>query len=71
MMKSSRRVVYTARPDTSPDVELDALSNVFRFIFDCHAKRKAAEPASEPDGRNDAAIVRHKEEMSHVKQRIR
>ncbi len=28
----------------------EALSSVYRFILDCHAKRKAAEPASEPKG---------------------
>jgi len=57
------------RPDATPEAELDALANVYRFIFACHAKRKTAEPASEPDGRNDAAIARNTEGVSHVEQR--
>jgi hypothetical protein len=45
------------------------LANVYRFILDCHAKKMAAEPALAPDSRNDAAIVRTTEEVSHVEHR--
>jgi hypothetical protein len=45
------------------------LANVYRFILDCHAKKMAVEPAPEPDGRDDAAIVRYTKEVSHVEQR--
>jgi hypothetical protein len=61
----SPRITYTSRPDATPEAELNVLANVYRFILDCHAKKMAAEP----DSCNDAAIVRHTEEVSHVDQR--
>jgi hypothetical protein len=45
----SPRMTYTPHPDTPPEAELDALATVYKFILDCHAKKKAAEPAPEPD----------------------
>jgi hypothetical protein len=42
----SLRIRYVPRHDASLQAELDALSNIFRFIVDCHAKRNAAELAS-------------------------
>jgi hypothetical protein len=63
------RVTYTPRSDATPEGELNMLANVYRFILDCHAKKMAAEPALAPDSRNDAAIVRHTKEVSHVEQR--
>jgi hypothetical protein len=66
---SSPRIIYTPRPDVTPDAEVNVLANVYRFILDCHAKKAAAEPAPEPDSSNDAAIVRNTEEVSHVEQR--
>jgi len=42
-------VVYEPRSDTTPEAELDVLANVYRFILDCHAKKKDVEPAPEPD----------------------
>jgi hypothetical protein len=61
----SPRMTYTPRPDATPEAELNVLASVYRFILDCHAKKMAAEP----DGCNDAAIVRNTEEVSHVEQR--
>ena len=60
-------VIYnTARPDATPEAELNVLANVYRFILDCHAKKIAAEP----DSCNNTAIVRNTEEVSrHVEQR--
>jgi hypothetical protein len=46
---SSSRIIYTPRPEATPEAELHALATVYRFIVDCHAKKMAAEP----DGRND------------------
>jgi hypothetical protein len=40
-------VTYTPR-DVTPEVELNTLANVYRFIIDCHAK-KGAVPDSRPD----------------------
>ena len=45
----SPRLTYTTRADATPEAELNALANVYRFIVDCHVKKMAAEP----DGRND------------------
>ena len=61
----SPSLTYTPRPDTAPEAELNALANAYRFILDCHAKKMAAEPYS----RDDAAIVTHTKEVSHVEQR--
>ena len=33
-------VRYTPRPDSTLEGELRALANVYRFILDCHAKKK-------------------------------
>jgi hypothetical protein len=49
-------VLYEPRSDTTPEAELNALANVYRFILDCHAKKMAAEPAPEPDGRDGTKL---------------
>jgi hypothetical protein len=49
-------LTYTLRPDVTPDAELNVLANVYRFILDCHAKKMAAEPAPEPDGRDGTKL---------------
>jgi hypothetical protein len=45
---NSPRITYTPRPDATPEGELSALSAVYKFILDCHERKKAA-PASRPD----------------------
>ena len=50
----SPRITYTSRPDATPEAEVNVLANVYRFIFDCHAEKMAAEPAPESDGHDDA-----------------
>jgi hypothetical protein len=52
----SPRMTYTSRPDATPEAELSALANVYRFILDCHAKKEAAHPAApnEAKGPKDA-----------------
>jgi hypothetical protein len=45
----SPRMTYTSRPDATLEAEVNVLANVYRFILDCHAKKKAVEPAPEPD----------------------
>jgi hypothetical protein len=68
-MSDAPHIIYTQRADTTAETELNALATVYRFILDCHAKKKAAEPAPKPDSCHDAAIVRNTEEVSHVEQR--
>jgi hypothetical protein len=53
---NSPRFTYTSRPDATPEAELSALAAVYRFILDCHAKKMAAEPAPEPDGRDGTKL---------------
>ncbi len=45
---SSPRIAYKARPDATPEGELNALAAVYKFVLDCRAKKKAA-PATAPD----------------------
>ena len=55
---SSPRVTYVPRPDATPEVELDALASVYRFVLDCGDARraekmeKAAGRLPSPDGRD-------------------
>jgi hypothetical protein len=58
-------ISYALRPDATLEAESNVLANVYRFIFDCHAKKLAAKP----DSCNDAARVRNTEGVSHVEQR--
>lgn len=54
-------ITYAPRPDTTPETEISALGNVYRFILDCHAKKEAA-PASRPDDAKEIKNVsRHNE----------
>jgi hypothetical protein len=54
-------IAYSARSGTSPEMERSTLTNVYRFILDCHAKKMAAELAPGSDGSNDTAMVRNME----------
>jgi hypothetical protein len=63
---NSTHITYTSRLAATLEAELAVLANTYRFILDCHAKKMAAEP----DGCNEAAIVRSTEEgVSYVEQR--
>ena len=60
---NSARVGYTQRPDATPEGELNALANAFKFIlFESSANKK--ETAETTPHR-----VRYGEEVSHVDQR--
>ncbi len=39
---SSPHITYATRPDSTPEAEISALGNVYRYILDCHAKKNAA-----------------------------
>ena len=45
---SSPRITYSPRPDATPEAELSALTNVYRFVLG-HAKKKEAAPESRPE----------------------
>jgi hypothetical protein len=55
-MSSPDSVTYTPRSDTSTELEAAALATVYRYILDCHAKKKVAEAGGGEDdveGGND------------------
>jgi hypothetical protein len=47
-------ISYALGPDATLEAEVNALANVYRFILESRAKKMAAEPAPEPDSRDDA-----------------
>lgn len=46
---ASTKVAYSARLDTTPEGETNALASVYRFVLDCHAKKKASRPGGPDD----------------------
>jgi hypothetical protein len=48
---SSPRITYTSRPDATPEAESNVLANVYRFILDCHAKKKGGPAKTALDDR--------------------
>ena len=48
---NSPRIIYTSRPDATPEAELNVLANVYRFILDCHAKKKGGSAKTALDDR--------------------
>jgi hypothetical protein len=48
-MSSPDRVTYTPRSDTSRELEAAALAAAYRYILDCHAKKRAAEAGGGED----------------------
>ena len=47
---SSAPVTYSQRPDTTPQTELSALANIYKYVLDCHSKKEATHPGSPDDG---------------------
>jgi hypothetical protein len=48
--KSKSRINHTPVSDATPEIELDALVAVYKFILRCHESRKVA------DGRDDEDV---------------
>jgi hypothetical protein len=68
-MGDARDIVVRALPGVTPEQTRDARARAWAFVFQCwQEKQKPAKPAPEPDGRNDGAIVRDTEGVSHVEQ---
>jgi hypothetical protein len=44
---SNTRVIYSPRPDATPEGELAALAAVYAFVIQAHEQKKAAAPANE------------------------
>ncbi len=47
---NSPHVVYKPRPDATPETEISALRAVYKLVLE---RKKAVEPAPEPDSRDD------------------
>ena len=62
------RIVYTPRPDATSESEVVALASVYRFLLDCHAKKKGG-PVTTPDGVMNGFGISEKEKGGeHVEQ---
>jgi len=62
---SSARIAYSQHPDATPETELSALANVYRFVLDS-AKKNAAGVSS-----TNGTRLRNTEEVSNVERRPR
>ncbi len=40
---SGARIIYSPRPDVTPQAELDALASVYEFVLSCGEARRAEE----------------------------
>ena len=67
-MSNAVRVTYTPRSDATPEAEIGALSAVFRFVIDCHAKKSASIPDKSRPKDPDNECKKH-EEVSNVEHR--
>ena len=57
---NSAPVTYSQRSDVTPECEVAVLSNVFKYVLDCHAKKEAAFGGRLDDGtkaKGDSANV--------------
>lgn len=48
-MSSPGRIIYTPRPDISPELEVAALAAAYRYILRCHEEKKATLTSSVED----------------------
>ncbi len=47
---NSPHIAYTSRPGSTPEAEKDALAAVYKFVLDCHSKKRGRLPdKSGPD----------------------
>ena len=59
----SPRITYTARPDATPDAELNVLANVYAYLLKNHHSKKAAKPAQLRTGEAKSSTRRKEAEM--------
>ena len=50
---SSSRITYVACADATPEGEVSALANIYKFVLDSHTKNEATCPGSPDDARKD------------------
>ena len=51
---SSPRITYTPRPDATLESEALVLASVYRFILDCHAKKKGGVSTTADDAKGES-----------------
>ena len=57
---SEPRITYAPRPDAPAEAQVAALSNVYRFILDCHSwKRGRLLDNGGPDDAKESDVSRH------------
>ena len=56
MPVSEPSIVYTPRPDATPESELSVLANVYAYLIKTHDSKKAAEPAQLRTGKAKNSI---------------
>jgi hypothetical protein len=66
-MSSAARVTYTTHCNTTREVEIGTLSAVFRFVLDCHVKRRNHLPNESDPEDLDNECEKH-EEVGDVEQ---
>ena len=47
------RIIYTPRPDVTPENEREALASVYAFIFRCHEEKRAAGQSGQDSAKGD------------------
>ena len=48
---NSARMTYFQRPEATPEAEVSALANVYRFVLDRYTKKEATRPGSPEDAK--------------------
>ncbi len=71
VVESEEVVRFKIALGKSEESEVSVLTRIYALAIQKYQENeKPAEPAPEPDSRNDAAIVTNTEEVSHVEQRL-
>ncbi len=48
---SKAKIVYSSRPDTTPESELATLAAVYAFVLEAQSRKKAAEQSGQDDAK--------------------
>jgi hypothetical protein len=56
-------VIYTPRPDATPEAELNVLANVYAYLLKNHHSNKAAQSAQLRTGETKSSMRRKEAEM--------
>jgi hypothetical protein len=66
---NAARITYLPHSDTTPEGELNALANVYRFILECQARKNTAGVSSTDDAKETRdGNEERKQKEKHVSQ---